>query len=209
MGGIEIDEHGKTGLPGLFAAGEVVWGIHGANRLGGNALTECAVFGIIGGQSAAEYVRQKGGGESPANLLSETSVRKWERKSRNYLKKKRGPFDHPVDLLVNLKDLAWKYAGPIREDGLMKEGLAQLASLEKRIERVYPATLRDLFRKRDLENVALLLKAILNGSLLRVESRGSFFRKDSQNQDDQNWMKNTCYRLVKGDLEITHRAIGI
>ena len=209
MGGIEIDEHGKTGLPGLFAAGEVVWGIHGANRLGGNALTECAVFGIIGGQSAAEYVRQKGGGESPANLLSETSVRKWERKSRNYLKKKRGPFDHPVDLLVNLKDLAWKYAGPIREDGLMIEGLAQLASLEKRIERVYPATLRDLFRKRDLENVSLLLKAILNGSLLRVESRGSFFRKDSQNQDDQNWMKNTCYRLVKGDLEITHRAIGI
>jgi len=209
MGGIEIDEHGKTGLPGLFAAGEVVWGIHGANRLGGNALTECAVFGIIGGQSAAEYVRQKGGGESPANLLSETSVRKWERKARNYLKKKRGPFDHPVDLLVNLKDLAWKYAGPIREDGLMKEGLAQLASLEKRIERVYPATLRDLFRKRDLENVALLLKAILNGSLLRVESRGSFSRRDFPEQDDQNWLKNSCYRLVKGDLEITHRAIGI
>ena len=209
MGGIEIDEHGKTGLPGLFAAGEVVWGIHGANRLGGNALTECAVFGIIGGQSAAEYVRQKGGGESPANLLSETSVRKWERKSRNYLKKKRGPFDHPVDLLVNLKDLAWKYAGPIREDGLMKEGLAQLASLEKRIERVYPATLRDLFRKRDLENIALLLKAILNGSLLRVESRGSFFRKDSQNQDDQNWMKNTCYRLEKGEFQISHRPVKV
>ena len=209
MGGIEIDEHGKTGLPGLFAAGEVVWGIHGANRLGGNALTECAVFGIIGGQSAAEYVRQNGGGESPANLLSETSVRKWERKSRNYLKKKRGPFDHPVDLLVNLKDLAWKYAGPIREDGLMKEGLAQLASLEKRIERVYPATLRDLFRKRDLENVALLLKAILNGSLLRVESRGSFFRKDFQNQDDQNWMKNTCYRLEKGEFQISHRPVKV
>lgn len=209
MGGIEIDEHGKTGLPGLFAAGEVVWGIHGANRLGGNALTECAVFGIIGGQSAAEYVRQKGGGESPANLLSETSVRKWERKARNYLKKKRGPFDHPVDLLVNLKDLAWKYAGPIREDGLMKEGLAQLASLEKRIGRVYPATLRDLFRKRDLENAALLLKAILNGSLLRVESRGSFFRRDFPEQDDQNWLKNTYYRLVKGELEITHRPVKL
>jgi succinate dehydrogenase/fumarate reductase flavoprotein subunit len=105
--------------------------------------------------------------------------------------------------------LAWKYAGPIREDGLMKEGLAQLASLEKRIERVYPATLRDLFRKRDLENVALLLKAILNGSLLRVESRGSFFRKDFQNQDDQNWMKNTCYRLEKGEFQISHRPVKV
>jgi succinate dehydrogenase/fumarate reductase flavoprotein subunit len=114
-----------------------------------------------------------------------------------------------VDLLVNLKDLAWKYAGPVREDGLIKEGLAQLASLEKRIGRVYPATLRGLFRKRDLENAALLLKAILNGSLLRVESRGSFFRRDFPEQDDQNWLKNSCYRLVKGDLEITHRTIGI
>jgi succinate dehydrogenase/fumarate reductase flavoprotein subunit len=44
MGGLEIEENGKTLLPGLFAAGEVVWGVHGANRLGGNALTECAVF---------------------------------------------------------------------------------------------------------------------------------------------------------------------
>jgi aspartate oxidase len=48
MGGVEIDEKAATSLPGLFAAGEVVWGIHGANRLGGNALTECAVFGAIG-----------------------------------------------------------------------------------------------------------------------------------------------------------------
>ena len=121
------------------------------------------------------------------------------------MKRKRGPCDHPVDLLKSLKDLAWKYVGPVREEGSMKEGLAQLASLEKRTERVYPATLKDLFRKRDLENVALILKVILQGSLLRKESRGSFFRKDFPEQDDQNWMKNTCYRLEKGELQITHR----
>ena len=89
----------------------------------------------------------------------------------------------------------------------MKEGLAQLASLEKRIEKVYPATWKDLFKKRDLENAALILKIILQGSLLRMESRGSFFRRDFPNQDDQNWMKNTCYRLVKGELQITHRIV--
>jgi succinate dehydrogenase / fumarate reductase flavoprotein subunit len=91
----------------------------------------------------------------------------------------------------------------------MKEGLAQLASLEKRIEKVYPGTLKDLFKKRDLENAALILKIVLQGSLLRRESRGSFFRRDFPNQDDQNWMKNTSYRLVKGELEITHRAIEL
>jgi succinate dehydrogenase/fumarate reductase flavoprotein subunit len=80
-------------------------------------------------------------------------------------------------------------------------------ALQKRIERVYAATPKDLFRKKELENGALVLKAILRGSLLRKESRGSFFRSDFPDQDDQNWIKNTCYRLVKGELQITHRPV--
>jgi succinate dehydrogenase/fumarate reductase flavoprotein subunit len=136
-------------------------------------------------------------------------MKRWERKASHYLKRKRGPFDPPEDLLKNLKDLAWRYAGPVREEGLMKEGLVQLASLEKKIERIYPATLKDLFKKRDLENATLVLKIILQGSLLRMESRGSFFRRDFPSQDDQNWMKNTCYRLGKEELEITHRSVQL
>ena len=69
MGGVEIDDQGRTALPGLFAAGEVAWGIHGANRLGGNALTECAVFGILAGRSAVEYAATKSerrGRENPS-----------------------------------------------------------------------------------------------------------------------------------------------
>ncbi len=204
MGGVEIDEGGGTSLPGLFAAGEVAWGIHGANRLGGNALTECAVFGMIGGRSAAEYVRQKEGEQGFSNTFSEAFMRKWDRRVQSYLRKSRGSFDQPRDLLKDLKDLAWRYAGPEREEASLKEGLDRLALIERRIEKVYPATLKDLFRKRDLENVALLLKAILTGSLLRTESRGSFFRKDFPDQDDRNWLKNTCYRLVRGELQITH-----
>ncbi len=204
MGGVEIDENGRTSLPGLFAAGEVAWGIHGANRLGGNALTECAVFGMIGGQSAAEYVRQKEHERGLSNFFSEGFTKKWDRKGKSYLRKRRGTFDRPGDLLKDLKDLAWRYASPVREEESLKEGLDRLASIEKRIEKVYPVTLKNLFKKRDLENVSLVLKAILQGSLLRRESRGSFFRKDFPNQDDTNWLKNTCYRLVKGELEITH-----
>ena len=204
MGGVEIDEKGATSLPGLFAAGEVVWGIHGANRLGGNALTECAVFGIVSGQSAAEYVREKEDGQGISTLFSENLMKRWGRKAEAYLRKRRGSFDPPRDLLKDLKDLAWRNASPVLEEGSLKEGLERLASIAKRIDEVYPATLKDLFRKRDLENVALLLKAILKGSLLRTESRGSFFRKDFPDQDDTHWLKNTCYRLVKGELEITH-----
>ena len=205
MGGVEIDEKGRTALPGLFAAGEVTWGVHGANRLGGNALTECVVFGTIGGHSAAEYALQKGCREDPLDLLSETSKRRWERKAIAYMKRRRGDFEHPRDLLKDLKDLAWKYAGPVREESSLKEGLDRLTMMEKRIERVYPATLNDLFRKRELENMALILEAILTGSLLRKESRGSFYRKDFPEQNDSDWVKNSCCRMEKGELQITHR----
>ena len=136
-------------------------------------------------------------------------MKKWDRKVRSYLRGRRGTFDPPKDLLKELKDLAWKYASPDRGEESLREGLERLASIEKRIEEVYAATLKDLFGKRDLENVALLLKAILRGSLLRTESRGSFFRKDFPYQDNENWLKNTCYRLEKGELQITHRPIKL
>jgi succinate dehydrogenase/fumarate reductase flavoprotein subunit len=205
MGGLEIEENGKTLLPGLFAAGEVVWGVHGANRLGGNALTECAVFGIRAGQSAAEYARQKGKEGGSSGALSTASKRRWERKGHTFIQGKKGGIHPPIDLLRELKDLAWKYAGPARTEDSLKEGLERLASMEKRMERIDPVTLKDFFRKRDLENAFVLLKAILRGSCLRTESRGSFFRKDFPDPDDKEWLKNTCYRLEKGELQITHR----
>jgi len=204
MGGIEVNHQGKTALPGLFAAGEAAWGVHGANRLGGNALTECAVFGILAGRSASKEVKTKGKETAGVALLSEKALKRWERKTREYLKKKRGVFDHPKYLYMELKDLAWKYAGPIRDEGSLNQGLNRLATLEEKIAEVCPSTSHDLFRKREMENMVLLLKALLKGSLLRRESRGSFYRKDFPNQEDQTWLKNSCYRLDKGEIEITH-----
>jgi succinate dehydrogenase/fumarate reductase flavoprotein subunit len=203
MGGVEIDERGRTALPGLYAGGEVVWGVHGANRLGGNALTECAAFGTLAGQSAANDAR-----EIQLSPFTESSKRRWEKKAGSYLKKKRGSFDHPTHLLKELKRLAWKYAGPVREEGLLREGIEQLASIEERIEKVYPATFKDLLRKRDLENGVLFIKTVLNGSLARKESRGSFFRKDFPDQNDGEWLKNSCYRLKNGEIQVTHRPVA-
>jgi len=200
MGGVEIDKNGMTALKGLFAAGEVVWGVHGANRLGGNALTACTVFGVLAGQSASEFA--KGKEFAP---LSEALQRKWQRRAEGYLKKSRGTFDPPTKILKELKALSWRYAGPSREESSLKEGFGRLASIERKIEKVYPATLKDLFRKRELENVALVLKVILKGSLSRMESRGSFYRQDFPEQNDREWLKNSCYRLEKGEIQVTHR----
>ena len=109
-----------------------------------------------------------------------------------------------------MRELAWKHAGPVRDEDSLKQGLARLDLLEQRIEKVYPAGPVDLFKKRDLENTALLLKAILKGSPLRTERRGSFSRRDfpqPQQTPPENghWLKNTCARLEKGEIEITHR----
>ena len=103
-----------------------------------------------------------------------------------------------------MKELAWRHGGVVRDEGSLKEGLGSLVSIEEKIDEIYPIRTGDLFRKRELENMVLLLKAILKGSLLRRESRGSFFRKDFPDQDERNWKKNTCYRLEKGELQITH-----
>jgi len=202
MGGLKIDDFCRTDITGLFASGEIVWGIHGANRLGGNALTECLVFGRIAGQSAAEYAQGR------EFSLTESMKKRGEKRIKEYLKKRKGIFDNPRDLLKEIKNLAWKYAGPIREENLLKEGLNQLDSIQKKIERIYPERVKDLFLKRDLENILLILQAILKGSLLRKESRGAFFRKDFPNQDDENWLKNTSYRIFKGEMLISHQPIS-
>ena len=203
MGGVETDREGRTSLPGLFAAGEVSWGIHGANRLGGNALTECAVFGPIAGRSAGNDARMKEDKEGESSRR-EALKKRWERKAKRYERKKRRTFESPREILGRLKELAWRYGGIVRDEGSLKEGLGSLVSIEEKIDEIYPLRTGDLFRKRELENMVLLLKAILKGSLLRRESRGSFFRKDFPDQDERNWKKNTCYRLEKGELRITH-----
>ncbi len=200
MGGVEIDENAGTELPGLFAAGEVTWGVHGANRHGGNALTECAVFGILAGRSAVEHVRSK---ETPALSVPDALSRKWERKANQYLRRKRGTFERPRDLFMELKRLAWASIGPVREEALLRQGLERLADLEPRI-----GNTSDLFRKKELMNASILIKAILKGSLARRESRGAFYRNDFKNQDDENWLKNSCYRLEKKEIEITYRPVG-
>ena len=200
MGGVETDDEGRTSLEGLFAAGEVAWGAHGANRLGGNALTECAVMGMRTGRAVAHDARLKDLGKVP--------VSKWEKRVRDHLKRKAGGLDSSRDLLRKLKSLAWRTVGPIRDERTMTEGLSELALLEERIATLRPTTIPELLRKRELENVALLLRALLMGSLARTESRGSFYRKDFPHQDDAHWLKTTSYRLKEGKLLLTHHPVN-
>lgn len=192
MGGIETDLEGQTAIPGLFACGEIVWGFHGANRRGGNALTECAVMGRVAGRNAARFARTYPLGPP----FREKGSSEWTPGREPTLPRLR-------DLRQKIKELAWNQAGIIRTEGGLKQGLVEIETLRTQIERIKPQTLGERRLKEDLLSGALVTRAILTASLARQESRGSFFRRDFPQEDDRNWLKNSRLQYLPEESGFT------
>jgi succinate dehydrogenase/fumarate reductase flavoprotein subunit len=180
MGGVRIDESGQTSLPGLFACGEVAWGLHGANRKSGNALMECVVFGRIAGRSAAQYA-----------LNCHISRPKPEESSKDFSYHASSSQGTLRGLRTRIRETAWTYAGVVRSEKGLREGLAKVTELEIELRAMAPHTVHDKRLKGDLMGATFVLKAVLYASLSREESRGSFIREDFPDQDDLNWHKNS------------------
>jgi succinate dehydrogenase/fumarate reductase flavoprotein subunit len=194
MGGVEIDEYTQTAIPGLFAAGEVTAGVHGANRVGGNALTECAVLGYMGGESAARYAM----GARQAKVKPEGG---WSRFPQKEETKGTGELFHEV------QDLTWNHAGPIRSGKSLQQGLSRASEMEKRL-----AGLERTGKTLELNEIKgslLVSKAIMRASLEREESRGAFYREDFPERDDDNWLKNILLKLdgETDDFIVSHRPV--
>jgi succinate dehydrogenase/fumarate reductase flavoprotein subunit len=195
MGGVEIDQHAQTEIPGLFAAGEVTAGVHGANREGGNALTECIVFGDIAGESAARYAMQVSQGKTEVNgLRGEPFFPEDRKRERN--------------LFREIQDLPWTYAGPIRDARSLEEGLSRLFEMERRLA-VLEAGGRSI-GLNEVKSGLLVSKSIMRASLERRESRGAFYREDFPSTDDTEWLKNIVLKLdrERRDFVILHRSVG-
>ncbi len=195
MGGVRTDENGRTSLPGLFACGEVVWGLHGANRMAGNALTETVVFGKAAGRNAAHYALSHG----PAILPPKRSLKDFSR----HLFSSKETFPK---IRKQMREVAWRCAGVVRSEEGMREGLTQLTKLGKELEGIMPQTISDRKLKYDLTSAAFVLKAILTAGLQREETRGAFIREDFPEQDDFNWKKNSCltYRMGEENFSVDH-----
>jgi succinate dehydrogenase/fumarate reductase flavoprotein subunit len=196
MGGVEIDEHARTAIPGLFAAGEVTSGVHGANRAGGNALTECIVFGDIAGESAARYAMGVRREESKREMAA----------GRLALKDKTGK---GRQLLREVQDLTWTYAGPIRNVESLREGLSRVSEKEGRLAELEAAG--NSLELNEVKGSLLISKAIMRASMEREESRGAFYREDFPERDDRNWLKNIVLTLdgETGDFIVSHRPIDV
>ena len=195
MGGAKIDATGATSVPGLFAAGEAAGGLHGANRMGGNALSETLVFGARAGSAAAAWANRSGGGDRP-NLLKALceSARKWSSGT-------------PVEggLKDRLRKIMWEDGGIIRDEKGLFRALGAVRDIQNEASTLSskPALngkeLLDLIELRSAARVATL---ILEAACMRRESRGAHFREDFPGQNDAQWQGHLQVQLAAGGENI-------
>jgi succinate dehydrogenase / fumarate reductase flavoprotein subunit len=200
MGGVRVDGDSQMStVPGLFAAGEAAAGLHGANRLGGNSLSDLLVFGKRAGQFAAEFARQNG---TPS--IDETQVTTIEREALQ-------PFEfghsgaNPYQIQYELQDAMQDLVGIVRTEDEMQRALSVIEDLRRRATRVGIAGNRQYnngwHTAMDLANLLTVSEAITRAALLRKESRGAQYREDFP-QKDPEWGKHTIVVRRQGDGEM-------
>jgi succinate dehydrogenase / fumarate reductase flavoprotein subunit len=177
MGGIRVDgDTQMSTVPGLFAAGEAAAGLHGANRLGGNSLSDLLVFGKRAGEYAAEFARRH-----EATAVDDRQV---ERAAAEAL----APFDrgasgeNPYAVQHDLQAVMQDLVGIVRQEAEMAEALNRIAALKARAARVGVTGNREYnngwHTAIDLPNLLTVSEAIARAGIARKESRGAHFRED-------------------------------
>jgi succinate dehydrogenase / fumarate reductase flavoprotein subunit len=195
MGGIKVDaETGQASIPGLFAAGEAAGGMHGANRLGGNSLSDLLVFGRRAGLGAAAYAKTV-----TAPSLDAAQI---EAAEKDVL----APFDraegqNPYAIHEDLQDTMQKLVGIFRIDGDLREALVELDKLKERASKMRVEGSR-MFNpgwhlSRDVHNMLVVSEACTRAALARRESRGAHSRLDFTNTEAE-WGKKNLVVVDKG-----------
>ena len=206
MGGIRVDaETAQSNVPGLFAAGEAAAGLHGANRLGGNSLSDLLVFGRRAGLAAAEQAKQLS-----SSMIDDAQVNQGTREMLAPFERREG--DSPYDLHRDLQETMQNYVGIFRNEADLKRGLGEIQKLKERTARVRVDGSR-LFNPgwhlaRDLKSMLTVSEAVALSALERKESRGAHSRIDYPNYDEQ-WSKlnNIVAREGEG-MKLTQREIS-
>ncbi|MHB0886264.1 MAG: FAD-binding protein [Bacillota bacterium] len=192
-GGIRLDDQGRTAIPGLFACGEVTGGTDGASRIGGNALSQLAVFGARAGKGAAGFAAGAGpvaetaghGHAAPAPetaadsvaRLSET-IETWRRNAGAGEGRPAGQGHAPAALRADLNTLADRRLGPLRDGGGLKTAAAELEEMAARVQALAVADNRQVLEALELENLILVGRMVTAAATTREESRGVHHRSD-------------------------------
>ena len=207
MGGVKVDADLHSDLPGLFAAGEVVGGVSGANRLSGNAITEALTFGLHAGENAARYVQDNDDVPDNARLgaLAQPAL-------AALLPSGQGPQGRGIgELTAQLRDIMQDDVGPFRTQSGLSRALVHLAALEEELGDTLPGTVSPHDMRRigalDLRQMLLAAKAITLSTQARTESRGAHQREDFPGQDD-SWTVNQTIAWRDGVWTLNRHAVS-
>ncbi|WP_459868099.1 FAD-dependent oxidoreductase [Endothiovibrio diazotrophicus] len=199
MGGVVIDERCATGVPGLFAAGEVVAGVHGANRMGGNALTETQVFGAIAGRSAATAAQAS----APTALRRPGTDALRQRVVR--LRDRNRGTDHRA-VRRRVVETISQFVGVIRNGDGLRTAVERIEAIRNRdaeplslLGERSPDALAAFF---ETENILLLGALMARAALRRTESRGAHQREDYP-ETSEAWRKHIVFHQENGRMRMT------
>jgi succinate dehydrogenase/fumarate reductase flavoprotein subunit len=195
MGGVVVDEWGESEVPGLFAVGEAAGGVHGANRLDSNAIPETQVFGARAGQAAARRSRT----DLPAPFPAPPGTDWTDRFGRAMSAADTEGTDY-AGMRKDLQATMWRTLGIVRTRDQMQKGLAEVQSIERRLENAEPAGARSLMLHAQMANSLLVARTCLSVALTREESRGAHYRTDFPEQDDVHWKCSLRIDLAGGEL---------
>lgn len=193
MGGVRVDaETQMSTVPGLFAAGECAAGLHGANRLGGNSLSDLLVFGKRAGEHAANYAASAAAPSIDDAKLEAEAGRALEPFQRG------AGGDNPFSVQHELQSMMHAKVGIVRMESEMQESLPALEALARRAASASISGNRDFnpgwHTALDLRNLLVVAEAISRSAISRKESRGGHFRDDFPNKDTAAGKENTIVR---------------
>ena len=210
MGGISVDgDTQMSSVPGLFAAGESAAGLHGANRLGGNSLSDLLVFGKLAGEHAAQYassVSQSTISPDALNAASQSALEPFERQSAGTA------HEGAYQVQYALQEMMQTLVGIVRREEEMSQALEGLSGLRQRAARVSVPGNREYnpgwHTALDLQNLLTVAEAVTRSALERKESRGGHFRDDYPEKDPSYATFNILVRRADdGSMTLERKPI--
>jgi succinate dehydrogenase flavoprotein subunit len=209
MGGIKVDgDTQMSGVPGLFAAGECAAGINGANRLGGNSLSDLLVFGKRSGEFAAKFARDHDQGQIDNEQVAESARRALEPFERAGSSDAHGPYQIQLELQEMMQELV----GIVRREDEMQRALEGIQRLWQRASRVAVTGNREYnpgwHTALDLSNLLTVSEAVTRSAIERKESRGAQFRDDYPSKDSAFGKVNIAVRKdADGTMKVNREPI--
>jgi len=202
MGGIRVEsDTQQTNVPGLFACGECAAGMHGANRLGGNSLSDLLVFGKLAGDGAMDYIKSC----SDQPKVNDDQIMSIIRQATDILNRDKGT--NPFLVHEDLQEVMQNYVGIVRSKDELNQAIKELYRISIDVDQVkahasaqYNPGWNEAI---DLGNLLITAEAVARAALMREESRGAHTRMDFENENDQ-WLESNIVirKATDGSMEV-------